>query len=294
MEFHRVNQTLGKSLMPGDEPWAASVKTVEALRRGLEVLQAIEHASAATLSDLHQQTRIPKATLLRMLKTLHAAGRIVRGEVESRYAPVTAPGASTAAAQWQAQFSAVAAPERFRLERRVPWPTDLAVRDGTTMLIIDAHRPTNGISVNYRVLGFRPGMTMSSLGRCYLAFCPDAERSELVAQLARSSRTGDRVGVQAESIKRLVAEGRARGYCSRHPLDVSQDSPERFGAISVPVFQGDRLIAALSCAWLPAITQETEVASRWLGALRQAAQAIGERARAVGLPPPPRDGSPPR
>jgi IclR family mhp operon transcriptional activator len=62
MEFHRVNQTLGKSLMPGDEPWAASVKTVEALRRGLEVLQAIEHASAATLSDLHQQTRIPKAT----------------------------------------------------------------------------------------------------------------------------------------------------------------------------------------------------------------------------------------
>jgi IclR family mhp operon transcriptional activator len=137
-------------------------------------------------------------------------------------------------------------------------------------------------------------MTMSSLGRCYLAFCPDAERSELVAQLARSSRTGDRVGVQAESIKRLVAEGRARGYCSRHPLDVSQDSPERFGAISVPVFQGDRLIAALSCAWLPAITQETEVASRWLGALRQAAQAIGERARAAGLPPPPRDGSPPR
>jgi IclR family mhp operon transcriptional activator len=286
-----MNQNLGKSLSRAEEPWAASVKTVESLRRGIEVLQAIEHASAATLSDLHLQTRIPKATLLRMLKTLLAAGRIVRGEVESRYAPVTDPGASTAAALWQARLSELAAPARFRLERRVPWPTDLAVREGTSMLIIDPHRPTNGISVNYRALGFRPGMTMSSLGRCYLAFCPETERRELVAALARSTRTGDRAGAQAESIRRLVAEGRSKGYCSRVPLEVSQDSPERFGALSVPVHQGDRLIATLSCAWLPAITVESEVAGRWLADLRQAAQAIGERARAAGLAPPPGEGA---
>jgi len=275
--------------MRDHEPWAASVKSVESLRRGLEVLQTLEHFSAATLSDLHRHTRIPKATLLRMLKTLQACGRVARSEVESRYVPVPVPtpGPSGETAQWQALLSELAAPERFRLERRVPWPTDLAVRDGNTMLILDAHRPTNGIAVNYRALGFRPTMTMSSLGRCYLAFCPEAERRELVAVLSRSANAGDRAGVEAAAIRRVVAEGQAKGYCSRTPLEVSQDSPERFGALSVPVFQGDRLIATLSCAWLPAITNEAAVASTWLGALRQAAQAIGERARAAHLGPPP-------
>jgi hypothetical protein len=81
--------------------------------------------------------------------------------------------------------------------------------------------------------------------------------------------------------------GLAKGSCSRTPMEVSQDSPERFGALSVPVFQGDRLIATLSCAWLPAITNEAAAASTWLGALRQAAQAIGDRARGAHLEPPP-------
>ena len=56
-------------------------------------------------------------------------------------------------------------------------------------------------------------------------------------------RTGDGVGVQPEAIRRLVPRARSDGYCSRMPIEVSQDSPERFGAISVPVFQGERLIA---------------------------------------------------
>lgn len=273
--------------MSHDPSWAVSVKSVEALRRGLEVLQTIEQMSAATLADLHQQTRIPKATLLRMLKTLMACGRVTRSEIESRYMPVTAPGAPDASAQWQSRVASIAAPVRVRLEQRVPWPTDLAVRDGTTMLILDPHRPTNGIAVNYRALGFRPAMTMSSLGRCYLAFCPEHERQALVTTLSRSARTGDRVGVQPEAIRRLVARAHADGYCSRIPIEVSQDSPERFGAISVPVFQGARLIATLSCSWQPALTHEAEVVSSWLGELRRAAQAIGERAQAANLSPPP-------
>ena len=118
--------------MSHDPSWAVSVKSVEALRRGLEVLQTIEQMSAATLADLHQQTRIPKATLLRMLKTLMACGRVTRSEIESRYLPVTAPGAPDAVAVWQSRLASIAAPVRVRLEQRVPWPTDLAVRDGTT------------------------------------------------------------------------------------------------------------------------------------------------------------------
>lgn len=262
---------------------ASSVKSVDALRRGLEVLTVINQSSAITLADLHRQTGTAKATLLRTLKTLREEGWIERDELEGRYVPAAAPGASSATVAWRARLSAVAAPARVALQRRVPWPTDMAVRDGMAMLVLDAHRPINGLAVNYRVLGFRPRMLVSSLGRCYLAFCPDAERNELVAQLARSTRSPERLALRPEAIRRLVAKGQAQGYCSRDPSETSMDSPERFGAISVPVMQGQQVIACLSCAWLPQVTSERDMVTAYLRPLQDAALLIASRARQATL-----------
>ena len=266
---------------------ASGVKSVQSLRRGLDVLLAIEQSSAVTLADLQRQLGLPKATLLRMLKTLREAGWVERNELEGRYMPAAAPGDTGAAAQWRAGLSALAAPHRAALQRRVPWPTDLAVREGMAMLILDAHRPINGLAVNYRVLGFRPAMLVSSLGRCYLAHCADEERRALVAQLARSTRAMDRMALRADAVRRLVTEARAQGYATRDPSPTSADSPERFGALSVPVFCGDRLLASLSCAWLPDVTSEREVAAAYLPALQACARAIGHRALGAKLGPAP-------
>lgn len=262
------------------------VKSIDALRRGLTVLHAIEQSSAATLAELHNQTGIAKATLLRILRTLVESGWIARNELERRYVPAAAPGDTGPSVEWRARFSAVAAPVRAALERRIPWPTDLAVRDGSTMLILDAHRPINGLSVNYRVLGFRPAMLVSSLGRCHVAFCAADERRALIARLARSTNVRDRLALRPDAIQRLVAEGRSRGYCSRDPSELGSESPERFGAISVPVFAGDSLLACLSCAWLPRVTDEASIVGACLPALRDAAALIGERARSARLLPP--------
>ena len=263
----------------------SGVKSIGALSRGLAVMHAVEESSALTLAELHVQTGIPKASLLRILKTLIESGWVVRHELERRYAPAAAPGNSGAAAQWRARLSALAAPIRVTLEKRVPWPTDLAVRDGAAMLILDAHRPINSLAVNYRVLGFRPAMLVSSLGRCYLAFCPEEERRAIVAALSRKPNEQDRSALRKEALQRLVAAGRSRGYCTRDPSELGFDSPERFGAISVPVFAGQALIASLSCSWLPRVTDEAHIVAHHLTALRDAANLIGERALSAGLVP---------
>lgn len=263
----------------------SKVKSISALGRGLAVMHAIEESSAVTLAELHWQTGIPKASLLRILKTLIESGWVVRNAVEGRYIPAAAPGDSSPAARWRARLSALAAPIRLTVERRVPWPTDLAVREGLTMLILDAHRPVNSLAVNYRVLGLRPSMLISSLGRCYLAFCPDEERREIVAALARLPHAPDRSALRKDALHRLVTRGRSMGYCTRDPSELGFESPERFGALSVPVFAGDQLIAALSCAWLPRVIDETHIAANYLSILRDAANLIGERAVAARLVP---------
>ena len=49
---------------------AQSVKSIRALERGLDVLQALQTGPGAGLKDLHAITGLPKATLLRILRTL--------------------------------------------------------------------------------------------------------------------------------------------------------------------------------------------------------------------------------
>ncbi len=263
------------------------MKTVNALLRGLEVLLAIDSSSAATLTELYRQTGIPKASLQRILKTLRDAGWIERNELESRYVRSAAPGASDLLVRWRAQVSSLAAPMRAALQRRVPWPLDIAVRDGRSMLILDAHRPSNGLAVNYRVLGFRPHMLVSSLGRCYLAHCPEVERKSIVAALARSKRPFDLLAKEPEQIRRLLAEASRLGYATRQQSVAGVDSPERFGALSLPIFSGDNLVACMSCSWLSGVTHEADIVSAHLASLRMTAETIGKRFLVAGLGLPP-------
>lgn len=261
------------------------VKSVEALRRGLEVLAALEQSSAATLSELHRHTRYSKATLLRILKTLTEAGWVERQDPHGRYSLLSGAGHSPAAADWRARLSTLAAPCRADLQRRLVWPVDMAVRDGAAMLILDARRPINGLAVNYRALGFRPLMLVSSLGRCYLAFCGDDERKEILQQLSRSTNPLHRMALRADVIRRMVALARSQGYAARDASQTSAESAERFGAIAVPVMCSGRIVAALSCSWLPGPTDEREVVTSYLKALQDTALAIGERLRQASFDP---------
>jgi IclR family mhp operon transcriptional activator len=264
---------------------SGGLKSINALRRGLDVLFAIERSSAATLAELHRQTSLPKATLLRILKTLQEAGWVERDELHGRYIRTPAAGESGPAVQWRASLSALAAPVRASLQRRIPWPTDLGVRDGNAMLILDTHRPVNGLAVNYRVLGFRPSMLMSSLGRCYLSFCSEPERSDILAELARSPYASDHIVRRPEAIRRMVALTRQQGYASRDASPMAADSPERFGAIAVPVFCDKQVVACISCAWLSAVSNEKAIATAHLADLQAAARGIEERMRATGFAP---------
>lgn len=266
---------------------APGVKSITALRRGLDVLWSVQQSSAATLADLHRQTSLSKATLLRILKTLQEAGWIERNEVENRYVPTASAGESGLAVEWRARMSSLATQPREQLQRVVPWPIDLAVRDGLAMLILDTHRPINGLAVNYRVLGFRPRLLLSSLGRCYLAFCPETERRRLLASLARSPYEVDRAALKSHGSQDWAARYRAQGYASRDPSPTSLDSPERFGAISVPIQLEGVVVGCISCAWLPAVATEQDIVKRHLLDLKAAALAVQNRLAAAKFPPVP-------
>lgn len=101
---------------------SSGVKSITALRRGLDVLLAIQQSSAVTLAELHRQTGWPKASLLRILKTLQETGwvgsatRPKRATCQRRRPGETGRGVAA-----RARLSALSAPARAALQRRVPW-----------------------------------------------------------------------------------------------------------------------------------------------------------------------------
>lgn len=264
-------------------PPTRGVKRVAALERGLAVLRHVQDRPGVTLHELHIYTGLAKATLLRALRTLEDSGFVARRLADGAYLPSGMSSAALPRAAFHERLVEIITPTLARLSRRIPWPTDVAVRDGTTMLVLESNRRLTSISVNRQVLGFRPHMLWSAMGRAYLAFCGDAEREEILDLLRRSNREENRAARDTRRIAQVLADTRARGYAVRDARHAGIDvaASRQVSAIAVPALGGGRVVACLNCVWLTDLLPEAEVAQRYLGALRSAAQEIGTQGAAV-------------
>src|SRR5215469_4549774 len=108
---------------------AQSVKSIRALERGLDVLQALQTGPGAGLKELHEITGLPKATLLRILRTLSERNLIWQRMADGAYLPSTRSARSLAIDDTSALVE-VASPIMAQLCERVNWPSVLAVRRG--------------------------------------------------------------------------------------------------------------------------------------------------------------------
>lgn len=255
-------------------------KRVESLARGLNVLQAVHARPGTSLHELHARTGLPKATLLRSLRTLEDAGFVSRRLADGGYLPASL--AARTSPRWLPLIEA-AGPSLEALSGEIPWPTDLGVRDGLAMVVLESNRRLSSIGVNRHPLGARPHMLWSAMGRAYLAFCPEPERQEILAALRASRASEDREARNQARMEKMLRQTRDRGYAVRDAsygvLDVG--SRRRVSAIAVPVMREAAVLACVNCVWLADILQEKEVVERHLGALRAAAARIA--ADLIGL-----------
>lgn len=253
-----------------------TVKTVRALARGLQVLEQVRHHPGSTLSELSARCVLSKATLLRMLKTLEQRNWVYCSLAEGSYWISAQRREFGAGVQPANEVAQVAAPVLERLCRKVVWPSDLAVRDGARMKIVETSRRNTPFLVNRDVFAIRPHMLKSALGRAYLAFCPDDERRRIVALLRRSTDPGDAPARDPRRLKALLAATRRRGYGVREADYWA--GQRRFEtdvhAIAVPVLVGGRVAACMSLLWMGGTLTLREFRERYLATLRAAADSV--------------------
>jgi IclR family mhp operon transcriptional activator len=249
------------------------------LRRGLDVLRVIRNGAGLSLGDLHRETAAPKASLLRIVRTLEEAGWIQRRLADGAYLPLPQPAPPLSNSRQRARLIEIAAPDLRELHQRMPWPSDIAVREGLGMLVLESNRSLTGIVVNRGVIGYRPGMVWSAMGRAYLAFCPESEREALLKALRSSSDVLDQASRRGEWLQRIIAQTQRQGYAVRDPRNIGPDAEalKRFSAIAVPVQGGGGVQACLSCIWISDLASEAQIVDRHLAQLLRAAARIGAR-----------------
>lgn len=264
-----------------------NVKSIRSLARGLEVLQHLQGAGALTLAQLHCATQIPKASLLRILKTLAEQGMIWQRMADDAWAPSWSLAELAGRMDREQALVEVASPVLEQLSARLRWPSVLAVPRLTHMEVIETNASRAYFDdIPLGPIGFRIPILRSASGRAWLAACGAVEREAVLAALRRSAHPGDRMARDPEFVARLLAEVGDAGYALRAPdfggaFDVGRaetdDGRESLGVALVIGGQAPGLApGAINITWSRRALKRAQAVARFAGPVRQAAQAIAE------------------
>jgi IclR family mhp operon transcriptional activator len=261
---------------------AQSVKSIRALERGLDVLQALQTGPGAGLKDLHAITGLPKATLLRILRTLSERNLVWQRMADGAYLP------SSRSEQPRGDDSSrlveVASPIMAGLCERVNWPSVLAMRRDAQMEVIETNRPRSHVShLPLGPVGARISMLLTSTGRAYFAFCSQEEREEILARLQAEPSPEAVMAKDAVWVARLVAQTQAQGYGQRDPSIAGEGVGQKLMAddgrnsIAVPIIVSGQVVASLNLTWTRRATTASQIVAEHLEDLRGAAAETARR-----------------
>lgn len=252
------------------------VKSIEALARGMKVLDTLREKSPMTLAEIYHSTAISKATLLRILRTLQEAGWVYRSLGNSQYRLSYSLQQIAEEGEQSMILAETASPIIQELQKDLQWPSDIAVRDGLSMRIVESTRPQATFILNREQIGIRPAMLFSAVGRTYLAYCPEDERKEIIEGLKKSGGKEGRLAHDAVWLSKLLQKIRAQGFGEREAKywGIGSTGGRHVEAMAVPIFNHDKIVSTLTVAWPEDSVDPQCIQDRFLPRLRTAATQI--------------------
>lgn len=233
--------------------------------RTLDVLRALNADNPARVSGLAERTGISRPALYRVLDTLCELGYVRRRDDE-RYELTARIRQLAMGFREQTWICQTALPVMQALQHEIVWPTDLAVLDGTAMVLAETTRQASPLTIDAFRAGARLPLLRTAAGRAYLAWCPETERRALLDRLHAEApkATPDR-----RSLSQVLAQTRRLGYGQQHA-----EIDRKIAAIAVPVGFDGRVVACLGITFIASALTCAEAARRYLAPLAKAAKDV--------------------
>jgi len=257
--------------MPSFEP-------VRSIQRGLMVLRAISEHGAVNVTQLVSLCKLPQPTIVRIVETLVDAGYVYRQADEPTYKVTGHTLSLSRGYNLHDRLTEIARPIVHQLHIDIGWPSNLAVFDGDSMVIIYSNRAALGLSIPGRI-GARIPMVSTGVGLMTLAsMSPDERKSALLRARLAHKRWDDNPTLLA-ALPEKLEEARTRGYAfadENYLLEVYQS---RIWAIAVPVETQSGEYVALSSLVLSIAGNPARMYKAILPQLTAAAAKIGDLLR---------------
>lgn len=259
-----------------------NVKSIRSLARGLDVLRLLQRSGALSLADLHRLSGLPKATLLRILKTLTEQGVVWQRMADNAYIASYSLSTLAQAIDRETELVEAASPILDRLSREVSWPSVLAAPRLTHMEVLETNASRTRVAeVPLGPVGFQINMLRSASGRAYLAACADNVREATLDRLRLSQRRGDRVVHLPGYVDRLLTETRTRGFGLRDPdfggdFDLGRsEADDARDSLGVAIRAGADVPGVINITWARRIFDRDAAIAAFAAPLTEAARDIG-------------------
>jgi DNA-binding IclR family transcriptional regulator len=182
------------------------------LSRGLDVLEALARANEPELgpSAIGQRVDLDKATVMRLLRTLTAAGYVAQDETTRRYRLAGKVVWLGYRATVRLDLRTVARPHLTLLRDELGETVHLAIMDDLRVVYVDKLEADNSIQL-VSAIGQMMPLHSTSLGKALLAALPEVEREGKYARMDLARRT-DKTILDLAALREEIRQTQLRGY----------------------------------------------------------------------------------
>jgi Transcriptional regulator len=200
-----------------------------ALDRALNVLEALaEQGSSATLANLSASVALPKPTVHRILQSLVARG-YARQVGEGRYAPGMKILGLAGQLQETLDQAELARPAMYLIQSLLPETVHFALLQGDHAVYVEKLDGRRAYRMASRI-GMELELHCTAIGKSILAFLPDRDRRDLLADHGLSRRSANTITSVVELDEEL-ARIRERGFA----ID-DEENEEQIRCVGAAVF----------------------------------------------------------
>jgi len=246
------------------DPTQRSYPPVQSVRRAFDVLRTVNRLRIASIQQIHEATGFPKPTIVRMLETLLAEGYVARDNMCGGYWVTSRVHELASGYQGISHIIEIARPFAIELTERTKWPVGIGMLDDDAIAIKFWTGTISPLVHTNTVLGLRPDLVTTAMGRALLAFCPDGEREQ---QIRRMRADPGRAFGEAEEarLRDILRQVRTDGFATRDP----RTKPYRITTLAMPIREGEIVHAVINMSFFTTAVPTCEVAEKVLAPLRE-------------------------
>ena len=244
---------------------------IRAAERTLQILACMNRRPSSTIQDLHQDTGLPKPTLVRFLRTMARAGYVTNDQRQAGYQLTSLVSSLSSGYHGDPLVIEAGRPWAIQLTRQLHWPVSIAVLDADSVVVRFSTVADSPVSPFHSTINMHLSLFTKALGRAYLAYCND-DQIEAFARTAEQSDdpTAAKVAGDRDYLGTLVRSIRRSGYALR---DIRAE-PKNSNTLAVPIFLGGRVRATLGMTFFRSAIRSHDLFRDYAVKLKQVSAQI--------------------